>query len=92
MSVDTDENNYVDGRYNFSNDIGAKELKATIEDFWREKGHKVKVDIVRAGFHPTIREARSDVRSDMINGYPRSLAEELRAAAQPRLRVHAAAR
>jgi hypothetical protein len=50
---------------------GALALKEKIEAYWRERGHNVMVALHNVGFHPAIRAARFDVRSDMINGMPR---------------------
>ena len=47
-------------------------LKAKIEAYWRERGQDVMLSLHNVGFHPAIRAARYDVRSDMINGMPRS--------------------
>jgi hypothetical protein len=51
---------------------GARRLKQRIEDYWRDKGYKVDVKLVEAGFVPAMRSARFDVRSDLVNGFPRS--------------------
>lgn len=53
---------------------GALALKAKIEAYWRERGQDVMIALHNVGFHPAIRAARFDVRSDMINGLPRSRA------------------
>jgi hypothetical protein len=50
---------------------GAQTLKDKIEAYWRERGHNVMVALHNVGFHPAIRAARFDVRSDMVNGMPR---------------------
>jgi len=50
---------------------GAQDLKQKIEAYWRERGFSVMVLLHNVGFHPAIRAARYDVRSDMINGMPR---------------------
>lgn len=50
---------------------GARRLKQKIEDYWRDKGFDVAVKLVDAGFMPAMRSARTDVRSDMVNGMPR---------------------
>jgi hypothetical protein len=50
---------------------GARRLKAKIEDYWRERGYEVEIQLVDAGFVPAMRSARVDVRSDMKNGMPR---------------------
>jgi hypothetical protein len=51
---------------------GAIALKAKIEAYWRERGQDVMLSLHNVGFHPAIRAARYDVRSDMINGMPRA--------------------
>lgn len=50
---------------------GAQALKEKIEAYWRERGCTVNVDLQVAGFHPIMRSARIDVRSDLLNGWPR---------------------
>jgi hypothetical protein len=50
---------------------GALALKAKIEAYWRERGQDVMIALHNVGFHPAIRAARFDVRSDMVNGMPR---------------------
>ncbi len=50
---------------------GAQALKDKIEAYWRERGQNVMINLHNVGFHPAIRAARFDVRSDMINGMPR---------------------
>jgi hypothetical protein len=52
---------------------GAAALKATIEAYWAERGLHVLVSLHNVGFHPAIRAARFDVRSDMVNGKPRGV-------------------
>ena len=51
---------------------GAMAIKAKIEAYWRERGKDVMVALHNVGFHPAIRAARFDVRSDMVNGLPRA--------------------
>lgn len=60
------------GEYDFCSRSGAQELKAKIEAYWRDRGQTVQVMLHNVGFHPAIRAARFDVRSDMINGMPRA--------------------
>lgn len=59
---------------------GAMALKAKIEAYWRERGKDVLVALHNVGFHPAIRAARFDVRSDMVNGLPRANAAKKAAA------------
>jgi len=54
---------------------GAQALKQKIETYWRDRGHTVLVALHNVGFHPAIRAARYDVRSDMVNGMPRATAK-----------------
>ncbi len=53
---------------------GALALKARIEAYWRDRGQDVMIALHNVGFHPAIRAARFDVRSDMVNGMPRAAA------------------
>lgn len=62
---------------------GAQALKDKIEAYWRERGHHVLVALHNVGFHPAIRAARFDVRSDMINGMPRHAVKAAVAKAAP---------
>jgi hypothetical protein len=54
-------------------DLGAQRLAAKIQDFWRKRGFEVQVDLKPEGFVSTMRSARTDVRSDMVNGMPRRI-------------------
>ena len=63
---------------------GALALKEKIEAYWRERGHNVMIALHNVGFHPAIRAARYDVRSDMVNGMPRG-GESAKRAASPAL-------
>ena len=54
---------------------GASRLKQRIEAYWRDRGFDVDVNLVDAGFTASMRSARIDVRSDMVNGMPRRRAE-----------------
>ncbi|MAW82528.1 MAG: phosphoglycolate phosphatase [Parvularcula sp.] len=49
---------------------GANRLAAKIQDFWRKRGFDVSVEMKDEGFVSTMRSARTDVRSNMINGMP----------------------
>jgi len=53
------------------NEDGAKRLKNKIEQYWTERGYEVNVDLVDACFIAAMRSARTDVRSNMLNGMPR---------------------
>lgn len=56
--------------HDFCNVDGARRLKQRIEEYWRERGYEVEVKLVEAGFVAAMRSARTDVRSDMVNGLP----------------------
>jgi hypothetical protein len=56
--------------HDFCNVDGARRLKQRIEEYWRERGFNVEVKLVEAGFVAAMRSARTDVRSDMVNGFP----------------------
>ena len=56
--------------HDFCNCDGARRLKMRIEEYWRDRGFKVDVKLVDAGFVAAMRSARTDVRSDMVNGFP----------------------
>lgn len=49
---------------------GASRLKHKIEQYWRDRGYDVDVDLIDAGFVAAMRSGRTDVRSNMINGMP----------------------
>jgi len=53
------------------NEDGAKRLKNKIEQYWTERGYEVNIDLVDACFIAAMRSARTDVRSNMVNGMPR---------------------
>lgn len=59
------------GEFDFCTRDGASILKQKIEAYWRARGHNVQVMLHNVGFHPAIRAARYDVRSDLVNGLPR---------------------
>lgn len=58
-------------KHDLCSDDGAWKLKRRIEKYWQERGHEVRVSLKKGGFTSAMRSARSDVRSDMINGLPR---------------------
>jgi hypothetical protein len=61
--------------HDFCNVDGARRLKQRIEEYWRERGFSVEVKLVEAGFVAAMRSARTDVRSDMVNGFPTKRAD-----------------
>jgi len=50
---------------------GARRLKQRIEEYWRERGFDIDIKLVDAVFMAAMRSARTDLRSDMVNGLPR---------------------
>ena len=64
---------------------GLAGLSAALE--LAERGYEVDVDLVDAGFVPAMRSARTDLRSNMVNGMPRrriaKTQEELRTSYRP---------
>lgn len=65
------EEDQIFGEADFCTRDGAMALKVLIEAYWRARGENVTISLQNVGFHPAIRAARYDVRSDMINGMPR---------------------
>lgn len=61
------------GESDYCSRDGAMALKAKIEAYWRDRGQDVMIALHNVGFHPAIRAARYDVRSDMVNGMPRTV-------------------
>lgn len=76
------------GESDYCSRDGALALKAMIEAYWRERGQDVMIALHNVGFHPAIRAARYDVRSDMVNGMPRAAVNAQRPSTEP---VHAEA-
>lgn len=70
---DREDREYVE--FDFCSRTGAAALKTKIEAYWRERGQNVIISLHNVGFHPAIRAARYDVRSDMVNGLPRGAAK-----------------
>ena len=54
----------------FCSKDGASRLQNLIIEFWRKKGFDVDVELVNQGFVSTMRSARTDLRSNMVNGMP----------------------
>lgn len=49
---------------------GASRLKDKIEAYWKERGFDINVKLVNAEFVPSMRSARTDIRSNLVNGMP----------------------
>lgn len=71
------------GESDYCSRDGAMALKEKIETYWRERGQDVMIALHNVGFHPAIRAARYDVRSDMVNGMPRSTQKTKRPSTEP---------
>jgi hypothetical protein len=71
------------GESDYCSRDGAMALKEKIEAYWRERGQDVMIALHNVGFHPAIRAARYDVRSDMVNGMPRTDAKAKRPTTEP---------
>lgn len=56
----------------YCSERGAQALKEKIEAYWRERGGDVTIRVQQMGFHPAIRAVRYELRSDMVNGAPRT--------------------
>jgi hypothetical protein len=69
--------------HDFCNVDGARRLKQRIEEYWRERGFTVDVKLVEAGFVAAMRSARTDVRSDMVKGFPTKRAANERERSSP---------
>lgn len=54
----------------FCDNDGARKLKLKIEEYWTNRGFDVSINLIDAGFVPAMRSARTDVRSNMVNGMP----------------------
>lgn len=76
ISLSRNDSEFAD----YTNREGAALLKSRIEAYWRERGQEVQLSLHDVGFHPAIRAARFDVRSDMINGMPRAAPDAASAA------------
>jgi len=55
---------------------GAERLKEQIENYWADRGHDVRVNLVQGGFLASMRSARTDVRSSLVNGVPTRNSED----------------
>lgn len=58
-------------------EYGARRLAARISRYWAAHGQYVNVKTTEAEFTPAMRSGRFDVRSDMLNGWPRAYALEV---------------
>ena len=54
---------------------GAERLATRIQEFWRKRGFDVAFETHKEGFVSTMRSARTDIRSDMVNGMPKRFIE-----------------
>ena len=72
--------------HDFCNAEGARRLKQRIEEYWRDRGYTVEVKLVEAGFVAAMRSARTDVRRDMVNGFPTKRSDNDRERVSPKVR------
>jgi len=56
----------------FSTKAGASILALRIADYWRQRGYEVMVQLEEMGFHPALRTVRCEIRSNLVNGLPRT--------------------
>ncbi|PHR60389.1 MAG: phosphoglycolate phosphatase [Robiginitomaculum sp.] len=49
---------------------GAERIKKKIEEYWADRGRPVTINLVQGAFLASMRSARTDVRSNMVNGVP----------------------
>ncbi len=54
----------------FFTEEGALRLKRKIEEYWNQQGKDVQIHLVRGEFVAALRSGRTDIRSNMKNGYP----------------------
>ncbi len=54
---------------------GAQRIKEQIEAYWADRGRPVTINLVQGPFLASMRSARTDVRSNMVNGVPVANAE-----------------
>lgn len=72
MASDIQFVNFTRVDADWTNPSGAAQLKARIEDYWRERGYEIAVTLVDGPFNAALRASRVDVRSELINGLPRA--------------------
>ena len=59
----------------YMNEEGAATIAYRLREYWRAKGHDVKVSIIPFSIEQNREKGRMfSVRSDMLNGVPRSVA------------------
>ena len=56
----------------FSTKAGASILASKIADYWCQRGYEVMVQLEEMGFHPALRTVRCEIRSNLVNGLPRT--------------------
>ena len=48
-----------------------EEIKARIQRYWKARGYDVEVNVAPTYFSQAFRGVRHEIKSDMINGYPK---------------------
>jgi hypothetical protein len=56
----------------YTDRAGAELLKSRIEAYWRERGYEIEVTLAPAAFSPALRASRYDIRSELVDGWPRA--------------------
>ena len=59
----------------FCSKEGADVLRHRIQEYWKERGYEIDVRLINQGFVPAMRSARTDIRSDLVNGLPQRAAQ-----------------
>ncbi len=65
LTVGKSQKEKPDPKADYCTPLGAKRLSDQIEQYWRERGIEVKVTRAPAGFLPSMRSARVDLRSNI---------------------------
>lgn len=55
---------------------GAHRLKKKIEDYWGARGYAVQVAVIPHEFVQAMRSRRYEIKSDLVNGWPRPIAND----------------
>ena len=63
-------NDYGSHTEDLCSERGAEILKQRIEAYWAERGKVVNVSLQSMSFNPKMRSTRTDIRSDIQDGWP----------------------
>jgi hypothetical protein len=64
-----------------SDEDGAKRLKLSLETYWSNRGYAIVVTLVEKKFIPQMRACWWEVQTNLINGLPPEMWDQLRQAA-----------